>query len=781
MDTPQHPFSPREEAQPPSRPTFSPAQPSSTQPFGPTASPLDFDEQLDLTKYFSALRRRWQILLISLLIACGYAFVQYSLTPKEYQATATVQIERKRLSLLALGQAGWLEDWWNMEYYPTQYRLLRSRGMAEKVVLHLGLHQNPSFAPQNKLTTSGDEDGDSEHISSSTELAHLATSVMGRLEVNPIQETQLVELTYRSTDPEQAAQIANTYAEVFIAWGNQDRSETVTKASDVLTERVESLRQEIEQGQIRLNAYISGSDFALDPAGEALVEQLKTLRERHSAAYASRFEKEAFYRQISNLSRDTFVNTHLNPRTQALKSELFDLESQYSSKLSTYKPEWPEMVKLREAIEKKKEEVNRLSDEIYLEARDQASAEYQLAKREEEALQTEINKLTTDARLQNSSALEYNNQLTYIDTRKELLTDLVKRQSEIATQLQSTQESNVRIVDRAIVPGGPFRPSLKKSLGAAVVIGLALGVGLIFLLEYLDRTIKTPDELESILGIPTLTVIPDLNDPGSARTGAGKYGYSYSYGYGSPTPPGENKSEERRIELLPHFNPRLAVSEAYRSLRTALLLSSADELKVVALTSAEPGEGKTATTANLAVVMAQLGRRVLIIDADLRRPRMHKVFNVSNRHGLVHFLTNQSNLDSLFLPTEAPDLWICPSGPIPPNPSELLASDRMREFLHLVRARFDFVLIDTPPTLPVADAVILGPLADGIVVCARAGVLTRDDAKVCRERLRYADLRIFGAVLNRYRSSSHSYGKRYHYYGGYGEPGETGSEATSAA
>jgi capsular exopolysaccharide synthesis family protein len=203
-------------------------------------------------------------------------------------------------------------------------------------------------------------------------------------------------------------------------------------------------------------------------------------------------------------------------------------------------------------------------------------------------------------------------------------------------------------------------------------------------------------------------------------------------------------------------------------------------LKLVALTSAEPSEGKTATTANLAVVMAQLGRKVLVIDADLRRPRMHKVFRVSNRVGLVNFLTGPVDPKKIFFPTEVPNLMICPSGPIPPNPSELLSSERMREMLALVRSRFDFVLVDTPPALPVADAVILGPLMDGMVICARAGVLTRDDAKLCRERLSYADLRIFGTVLNRYRSPNQRYGKDYNYYGGY-ERAETPAPRTNAA
>jgi len=202
---------------------------------------------------------------------------------------------------------------------------------------------------------------------------------------------------------------------------------------------------------------------------------------------------------------------------------------------------------------------------------------------------------------------------------------------------------------------------------------------------------------------------------------------------------------------------------------------------VVALTSAEPGEGKTATTCNLGVVLAQLGRRVLIIDADLRRPRMHKVFGVSNRLGLVNYLTGKLDVDEVFSPTPVEGLALCTSGPIPPNPSELLSSDRMQEFLAQVRARFDFVLIDTPPALPVADAVILGPITDGLVVCARAGVLQREDAKQCRERLRYAELRVLGTVLNRYTDGPNRYSKRYRYYGVYEEPGPPAAKAHSAA
>jgi capsular exopolysaccharide synthesis family protein len=237
-----------------------------------------------------------------------------------------------------------------------------------------------------------------------------------------------------------------------------------------------------------------------------------------------------------------------------------------------------------------------------------------------------------------------------------------------------------------------------------------------------------------------------------------------------------------QIELVPHERPRTLISEAYRSLRTALLLSSARELKVVAVTSAVAGEGKTATAANLAVVLAQLGRPVLIVDCDLRKPRLHQVFRVSNRSGLVNQLTSTADPESVFLPTEVPNLWLTPSGPIPPNPSELLSSDRMRDWLKAMRSRFDYVVIDTPPALAVTDATIIGLLADGVVLTLRSGKVTREEARLCRDRLRQSDVRILGAVLNRYRSLQPGGGKRYKYYESYGaEESEPKAGSGSAA
>ncbi|HSN89336.1 MAG TPA: polysaccharide biosynthesis tyrosine autokinase, partial [Thermoanaerobaculia bacterium] len=392
--------------------------------------------------------------------------------------------------------------------------------------------------------------------------------------------------------------------------------------------------------------------------------------------------------------------------------------------------------------------------------------------------------------------VEYTNLKVEIQTRRDLLDELMRKQSEteVAVRLQDTRESNVRIIDQALVPGGPSSPSLRKDLSYGVLLGLLLGVGCALLIEFLDRTVKSPEEVERRLSLATLATIQDLAEAGKL------YGPGYGYGYGEP-PPAEALPRVRKaarvaarlekkkgaatpsaqIELVPHERPRTLISEAYRSLRTALLLSSAREIKLVAVTSAMAGEGKTATAANLAVVLAQLGRQVLIVDCDLRKPRLHQVFHVSNRFGLVNQLTATADADSVFLPTEVPNLWVTPSGPIPPNPSELLSSDRMRDWLRAVRARFDYVVVDTPPALAVTDATIVGLLADGVVLTLRSGKVTRDEARLCLDKLRQAGIKVLGAVLNRHRPQA-GLGKRYSYYESYGaEQSESKAGSGSAA
>jgi capsular exopolysaccharide synthesis family protein len=296
----------------------------------------------------------------------------------------------------------------------------------------------------------------------------------------------------------------------------------------------------------------------------------------------------------------------------------------------------------------------------------------------------------------------------------------------------------------------------------------------------MDRTLKSTEEVERILAVPVLATVPDVSNESRSYGVLGRYGYGYGYGYGErkARPTGKaarvrrkrgDPDEEVKIELLPLHRPRLAVSEAYRSLRTALLLSTARELKAIVVTSAVPSEGKTSTAANLAVVMAQLGKQVLLVDGDLRKPRVHEVFKISNKAGLVSYLTQGAEIEQVIFRTEVPNLHLTPSGPIPPNPSELLSSERMAQFVAFARGHFDFVIFDTAPTLAVTDGILLGSQSDGVVLCLRAGHVQRRDAKSCCDRLRQAEVKLLGVVLNRhhaiegrYRSG---YGGNYETYG----------------
>jgi polysaccharide biosynthesis transport protein len=749
-------------------------QPSSAAGADPFAAEAT-ESSFHVGDYLAILRRRWRLLAVAVVLGVAIFSIRYSITPREYRAETQIQIERRSLTSLASSGSGmnpWLDNWWNLEYYPTQYRLLQSRGLAERVVKSLRLYEDPAFNPAAVAT-----DGSAPPTVEDDEavLGQLAAGLLGGLDVTPIQGTQLVVIAFSSRDPRLAARIANGFADAFIEMGIENQSETVGKASEFLGSQLEALKVEITQKEAKLQELSRNSDLiALDADSNVLLERLNALNNDYMGAKAERIEKEARYNELTTTPQESIADTLSGGVVGQLRTDLIGLQQEYATKLRTFKPEFPAMVELKASIEQQQRNLDGVVRETVTKARESARAEYQTALRKEQALGREIDTAKNESLDQSSAAVEYNNLVSEISSRRALLNDLLRKQSEtsVASRLQESHESNVHVIDRALVPGGPFRPSLRRELSLGLAAGLVFGIGLVFLLEYLDRTIKTPEESERTLGLPTLAVIPDIEEGGSPY---GR-GYGYGYGYGLRVKKGgkkrgrwleKKKSEEQvAIELLPHHRPRLAVSEAYRAMRTGLLLSTADDLRVVCVTSAETGEGKTTTAANLAVVMAQLGRRVLLIDGDLRKPRLHEVFGVSNRFGLVNLLTGSQTGDA-YQHTDVPNLYLLTAGPLPPNPAELLASDRMREFIAHAGSTFDFVLIDTPPALAVTDATLVGSLAQGVILCLRAGKVPREEARSCRDRLLRADVRVLGMVLNRYRARHRGYGKRYYGYDDY--------------
>ena len=747
---------------------------------------IDDEPEFHLTDYLEKLRRHWKLIALTAVLGLAGAAILYAMTPKQYQATARIQIERRSLSPVGGADNPWLENYLNFDYYPTQYELLQSRGLAERVVVDLGLADDPSFGGGDAVLARSEDGSLDPEAADAAVLGRLAGRLLGGLQVTPVRNTQLVDISYRSSSPRFAARVANGFADAFIDWGITTRTTTAGRASSFLATQIDALKQELQNKEAELQAVSRQSDIvSVDPESNVVLQRLHALNQDYIQAKAARIEAEARYQQMSGAPAEDVADEYSNGNIAQVRQELNALEREYQTKLQTYKPEWPAMIELAAEIEEGRRNLARTVNEYVGNARRSAQVEYQTALRKERTIEEELAGVRSDLLDQGSAAVELTNLQVEIATSRDLMDKLLRQQSEteVAARLQTTRESNVRVVDRALVPGGAFRPSLRENLTMGLGLGLMMGIGFVFLIEYMDRTLKTPEEVERRLMLPNLAVIPDVSAGGRGGRG-GAYGYGYGYGYGGrkrkrgvlldaggdKEPSGASSDS---IELLPHQHPRLSVSEAYRSLRTALLLSTAAELKVVSLTSAGPGEGKSATSTNLAVVMAQLGKRVLLIDGDLRKPRLHEVFGVSNRAGLTNVLAAGEDPNRVTAASAIPNLLVIPSGPIPPNPSELLSSDRMHEFLRRARAQFDFVIIDTPPVLAVTDATVIGSLSDGVVLCLRAGKVLREDARTCRDRLLMNDVKILGTVLNRHRERRNG-GRQSSYYEAYvADEGET--------
>ncbi len=750
------------------------------EPHPPAGGP-DFD----LGELLGRLRRRWRLIAGVAGLVVAVSLLQYHLTPPAFRAQTTIQIERRNLSPFANSQTPWLENWWNMEYYPTQYALLESRGLAEAVVRALDLVNDPAFNPgvARRAGAGAPTAADDEAV-----IGRLADRLRGGLAVDPQKGTQLVRLSYVAADPAFAARVVNAFAQEFIAMGISSRSQTVTRASGFLSQQIEQLKDEIQEREREYQEASRSSDVVdPDPASSVTRQRLQSLNDDYMRVVRERIQSQAGSEELRDTPAEQVADAHSSGLVASLRQELSDLEREYDTQRQSFKPDWPPLVELAGRIEQSRRHLDEVVAREAEQAISAAAAELQTLRRQEGKLAAEIERVKEEARDQNLAAVGVANLRVEIDSRKELLDQLLRQQSETAVALNlSTRDageesSNVRVIEKALVPRGKFRPDLTRSLALGLFGGLLLGIGGAVLLEFLDRTIKSESELERVLGLPVLAVIPDL---GESR---GSYGYGYGYGRrpaapAEPKPPARGRWVEKKrpepVELAPHTRPRQLISEAYRSLRTALLLSSAEELKVVAITSAVAGEGKTATTANLAVVLAQLGRRVLVIDGDLRKPRQHQIFGLSNREGLVSHLARQVGADRLTVATQIPNLHLAVAGPMPPNPSELLASERMRELIAHARRQFDVVLIDSPPALAVTDSVIIGSIADGVVLCFRAGRVLREEVRACRERLTRAEVRVLGAVLNRQRPK----GGRDLRYKGYAETyGEQAETAHTAA
>lgn len=749
--------------------------PSNEQPFA--------EKEVNLLDYWRVVwKRRWNAAAIALIVIAVVGFRTFTVTPT-YTAKGTLLIE-KEPNILTFEEIFQIESFRD-DYYQTQYKLLQSRALAENVVERLKLPEKIAAERKPKKGKPARDPKDPAFRRS------VVDSFLGRIEVRPVRMTRLVELSFKDHVSEFAAEAVNALFDSFIDMNIEAKYEATEQATEFLTGQIASLRAEIENSERELQSYGEEKNIiALSDKETTIIDKLGELNTALTGAQIDRVKKEAYYNEIRNVSPEYFPETLTNPLIQKLREEYARLSREYMKKSETFRPDYPEMQRLKTELET----ARRLLEAETKNLIKAAYSDYQASLNKEKSLEAVFNKQKQEAFQLNSNAIFYNSLKIELDNKKNLHESLLRRQSEtgVAARLRGLRTSNVRVVDKAQVPLWPSSPRKKLNLILALMVGLFSGVGLAFLFEYLDNSVKTSEDVERFGRLPSLGVVPEFSRDGFRK------GYGYGYGYGrkkkdhgstkmkiaiknpnSPVPAGSSdpkkievppKAKEigpplRSIELIAHRAPKSSFTESYRLIRTALLLSSADpEMKAIVVSSPLPSEGKSATVSNLAVTLAQAEKKVLLIDSDLRKPRLHRIFGIKNLDGLSNYLTMGVELKALIKSTEIPDLFLVNAGPVPPNPNELLGSKKMAGLVKQLKQYFDYILFDSSPLLVVPDALVLAPCTDGLILVVWGGKTTRESLRKAREQLDLMKIKPLGVIINHLNMREHSYYYKDHYY-----------------
>ncbi len=735
-------------------------------------SPDRTKEEIGLREYLRVLRKRkWTIAAVFTLIVLTVTIFSLSATPI-YQASTRLIIDKENPNVMSI-QEVMAVDASGTDYYQTQYKIIESRSVARDVVMALRLHENREFAPEPgadflsrwKQAVSDTLNAWKETLSSLfntrenlppesdlTEDAKIIDDFLARLSVEPIRNSRLVDIRFEAKNPVLATRIADTIAKVYIDKNLETKLEAIQDAVAWLHERIEDERKKVEQAEQALLGYKEKhsiiTDFSSDTE-KVTAQKLAQLNEQVVEAESRRVEAETRYHQARALqgnpdmlgSVPEVLQSELIREIKKMEVELFKDMSELSRK---YGQKHPRMVAIESELKtldkRKAQEINRIISSL--------KNEYQVAQAGEQSLKGALARQKQESLALNQKAIEYSVLQRQAESARQMYELLIKRFKE--TQLtEDMKTGNIRIVDRAEVPRFPVRPRKKLNVILAVVTGLLFGVGLAFFFEYLDNTIKVPEDLKRYVNIPFLGPVPVME----------------------MVPPAE--SGDVPMEVATMHSPKSTVSEAFRGIRTSILFSSADDPPhVILVTSSGPQEGKTSTSVNLAVVMAQAGGRILLMDGDMRKPRIHQVFKLSRDRGLSNVLVGECNIKDAVFGSGVPNLDVIPCGPIPPNPSEILGSKRMGKLLEVLRSSYKHIIIDSPPITAVTDAVVMSKMADGCVLVVRSGDTPREIVQNGVQKLQSVGAHILGAVLNGVDMGKEGYYYYQYYYYYYGDDGQ---------
>ena len=695
-----------------------------------SAYPSFSEEESPLLHYWRIIsKRRWAV-VATLAIVFALSVITTLKATRLYQATSKVAIFPETPN--ALGLKGVEDSSADYQYdvaLETQAAILRSDVLAMKVIEAVHLDRGPNSQPEGSIPVSSMQPDPARATA-------LLGAFHGGLSVQIIPNSRLVQISYTHPDPRLATEIVNTLVKTFIEENFKTKYESVTQTSVWLSTELADLQLKVQTSEEKLVRYQKEhSILGVDEKQNIVTAKLDELNRQLTTAQTDRIQKESIYKLVASGDPDAFPKTSTlgtSGMLERLREKEADLNTQYAVATTQFGSGYPKVVELNNQLKQVRAEIVAEETQVQHGVRDQ----YLAALQRESLLTTAFERQKQEANQLNESAIEYSVLKRDADSNRQLYQDLQQRLKEAGVSA-GLRSSNIRVVDVARTPTYPIKPDIPRNLEVGFLFGLACGIGLAFVLESLDTSIRNMEELGAISTLPALGTIPlQLSTNGYLRKRL------------KAVSPNTEKSESPA--LVTYTRPKSEAAEAYRALRTSILLSSfGAPPKVILITSALPQEGKTTISANSALVLAQRGSRVLLIDADLRRPGIDKLFGFRSRGGLSTLISGVDKLEDVVVPfAQVPNLWILPSGPIPPQPVELLGSTVMKDHIARWRNEFDHIIIDTPPCLSVTDAVVLSPEADRVILVARAGKTTKPALRRACDLLLHVNARVMGIVLN---------------------------------
>jgi succinoglycan biosynthesis transport protein ExoP len=711
------------------------------------------------------IKRKWIVVGCLLSIFTVVAIATLRQVPI-YEATGSIAVKKPDSSLNFKDANAISFDYYDPTEMETEVKILQSDLLALQVIKELNLDRQPEFggkSPVSSLPSSLDLAPDPLEADPSR-TSSLLGSFKGRLTISLLPNSRIMSVRFRDADPQTAQNVVNKLMGDYQENNYKTRFNNTMQVSDWLGQQLVDLQMKVETSQEKLVRYQKEHEIlGIDEKQNITTAKLDELNRALTLAESERMEKEAFYRLLESGDPDAIASSagglgdsgaggqSASGLLESLRAKQADLRIQVADLNTQFGPSYPKLVQLNNQLAEidvqLKSEMKKIASKV--------KGQYTTALGREELLGQALEKQKQAANKLNESAIEYSLLKRDLETNRQLYEGLLEKLKEAGIS-EGLKSNNFQIVNSARVPTYPVEPNVPRNLGFAFVLGLTSGVGLAFLLEGLDNTVRTTEQAQAISGLPPLGMIP-LGSK-TAREGASSKRLILA-------------SSNEAVELITHVRPQSQMAESYRALRTSLLLSHLGAPpKVIMVTSALPQEGKSTTSINCAVVLAQKGVRVLLIDCDLRRPSIHKTLGMGPRSGLSNVLTGSITLkQAITVAPTLPNLDVLPAGTPPPNPAELLASTNMRDVLAELRDKYDHIVLDTPPTLSVTDAVVLSPRADAIVLVIRSGSTTKQALRRSRDILMQVNARVSGVLLNAVDLSSPDYYYYYEYQGKYAQ------------